>query len=56
MGSYYNKIAEVLGVGTEQVFLLFEDLETANKFLSGYVFLLNSRFEKSFGVVGGRVV
>lgn len=142
MGSYYNKIAEVLGVGTEQVFLLneypkrlfrfseksglesssdnkkwtladyeiannifagrytmylpwkptdkyyyidgsvsepiiklglfsenevlamehyfsgncFKDLETANKFLSGYVFLLNKRFTRSFGIVGGEVV
>lgn len=34
----------------------FEDLETANKYLSGYVFLLNERFTRSFGIIGGKII
>lgn len=34
----------------------FKDLETANKYLSGYVFLLNERFTRSFGIVGGEII
>ena len=142
MGTYYNKIAEMLGVGNEQVFLLneypkklfrlsekdgleessdnkkwqlanfailnnifvgrykmylpwkptdkyyyingsiseptiklglfsenelqgmehyfsgncFKDLETANRYLSSYGFLLNERFTRSVGIVGGKVI
>ena len=142
MGSYYNKIAEALGVGDEQVFLLneypkklfrfsekngliassdnkeweladyeiannifagrykiylpwkptdkyyyidgsiseptiklglfsenevqgmehyfsgncFRDLDTANKYLSDYAFLLKDRFVKSIGISGGKII
>ena len=142
MGTYYNKIAEMLGVGNEQVFLLneypkklfrlsekngleessdnkkwqlanfailnnifagrykihihwkptdkyyyiagsisepiiklglfsenevqamehyfsgncFKDLETANKYLSDYAFLLKDRFVKSIGISGGKII
>ena len=34
----------------------FKDLETANRYLSSYGFLLNERFTRSVGIVGGRIV
>lgn len=34
----------------------FTDLETANKYLSGYVFLLKDRFVKSIGISGGKII
>lgn len=34
----------------------FKDLETANRYLSSYGFLLNERFTRSVGIVGGKVI
>lgn len=34
----------------------FKDLETANKYLSGYVFLLKGRFVESIGISGGKII
>ena len=34
----------------------FKDLETANKYLSGYAFLLKDRFVKSIGISGGKII
>ena len=34
----------------------FKDLETANRYLSSYGFLLNERFTMSVGIVGGKVI
>ena len=34
----------------------FKDLETANRYLSDYGFLLNERFTRSVGIVGGKVI
>ena len=34
----------------------FKDLETANKYLSDYVFLLKDRFVKSIGISGGKII
>ena len=34
----------------------FKDLETANKYLSGYAFLLKDRFVKSIGISGGKTI
>ena len=34
----------------------FKDLETANKYLSDYAFLLKDRFVKSIGISGGKII
>lgn len=34
----------------------FKDLDTANKYLSDYVFLLKDRFVKSIGISGGKII
>lgn len=34
----------------------FKDLETANKYLSDYAFLLKARFMKSIGISGGKII
>ena len=34
----------------------FKDLETAKRYLSSYGFLLNERFTRSVGIVGGKVI